>query len=163
MNAHMTYVLGVLSDLITIGGDPHIFVAGSAAIRPDKAEDIDVWVPKGSVFDPKKLPKDIWFARDSREDGYSNVIPVRYKYESATWDPAFSVQIMWLGECLRPIELLNLFDVSCHAYALLADGTQVKAPWATRPGDPITVREGCRYSDFTTDRIATFTARYQGD
>jgi hypothetical protein len=106
------------------------------------------------------LEKGVWVRAFEDVDEYANVLPVRTRWESTTWDPAFKIQIMWLDENISAEDLLERFDCSCHAWALLPDGTQVRGRTATVPGEPIVLRDESKKYDLSQDRLRTFTDRY---
>lgn len=132
------------------------WVAGSAAIAPHKADDIDVY------FLSPNLPL---LAQVATPFG-SFSVPSHTTYPTSDAkiltiiDTEFEdhkVQLIWSGHtCIHA--LLASFDVSCHAWAINKLGQRVHHPDATLPGEPI--KFICP-NEKSQARLEEFTKRYQ--
>jgi hypothetical protein len=165
--------------------DEKVWVAGSAAIMPEKASDIDLWVMKKSTVKAEVFEPSIWTDIGKLPDGYEVIPGITKRLQCNVpgiegFGDAFTIQIMFT-QFRQPWDLLEHFDVSCHAWARNKDGFLVASPKATVPGSPI-VRlkskgnydwanacdcEDCKKfqktliePDLTDKRIQEFTLRY---
>jgi hypothetical protein len=127
--------------------DPRVWVAGSAAIYPEKAEDIDLWVMKNAKLKPEAFDAELWAEKPQppKESGYPSNPQITKRLElqlpQVLGSAPLKIQVMFT-DFLGPMELLDTFDASCHAYARNAQGFLVVHPKATRPGSPIVRLKG---------------------
>lgn len=125
----------VMTALKTLEPDRKVWIAGSAAICPALASDIDIWVLPKSTLKPEAFSPDIWteFGENYTSIAHKSIqciIPAQPPY----W-PASRIQVMFVNEHIANIyDLLETFDVSCHAYGRNKDGFLVVHPKATIPG-----------------------------
>lgn len=168
----------VLQALEALGADERVWVAGSAAIIPEKADDIDVWVLKKSGLKPEAFDGALWEPILTPE-GYpeKSIAGVTKRIQTVVpavegWTEAIKLQVMFTSWG-NIFDLLETFDVSCHAWARRQDGFLVAHPKATLPGSPIVRLQGsltglcncddCKAlakTDLTETRIQEFTTRY---
>lgn len=169
----------VLSTLRGIAGpdDDQVWVAGSAAICPALAQDIDIWSLAGSKLKPKQFNLDIWEELPVIDD-YTDSIPGIISRFQTTMPAllggeAIKVQVMLTSH--KDIwNLLDYFDCSCHVYARNIYNCLSIDPEATLPGSPVKLlgnaeitlmEEGCTCATCTNQRYhlarqAKFTDRY---
>ena len=133
----------VMGTLRSIAGEhDKVWVAGSAAICPDLAGDIDLWVMRKSGLKPEMFNKDIWADIGQEQfQNYNSAIPgITARLETtlpAVGDVApLKIQIMFTD---HPTiwDLMDYFDCSCHLYARDKDGCLAVDPEATLPGSPV--------------------------
>lgn len=135
-------VLKVLNDISS--GDPAVWVAGSAAICPALADDIDVWALKGSRLKPKDFNPDVWVDLGPIAQTYGDVLPGIIARKEATLPglaggESIKIQVM-LTDWIDIYYGLNYFDCSCHAWARGYDGRLAASKEATLPGKPIVAK-----------------------
>lgn len=148
------------------------YIAGSAAVRPQQADDIDIFLTNIPAHEGILLPEQLnleikWLSAALKPGIISECAPVaNYAnsnnmacYEGHYHDTLIHV-ILSIYPCI--VEILDHFDVSCHAWAVNLEGKIEKAPWSTFPGWKI--RQGPNiYPNAlnTAKRIEEFTKRYQ--
>lgn len=130
----------VLSTLKSINADDKVWVAGSAAIYPELASDIDIWILPKSHLKATDFAPEMWTDITSTHDYPNLTIACSKRLElvvpEGIWGPALKVQVMF-PQVKQIWELLDQFDVSCHAWARNKDGYLIAHPDATLPGSPI--------------------------
>jgi hypothetical protein len=135
----------VLEVLTALEADDRVWVAGSAAIMPEKADDIDLWVMKKSELKAEVFEPSIWTDLQiaAEAPGYegSTIPGITKRLQCVVpgiegFGDGFTIQIMFTS-FKSPMDLLEHFDVSCHAWARNKDGFLVASPKATVPGSPI--------------------------
>lgn len=130
----------VISTLTTLDADrKHVWVAGSSAIYPEKADDIDIWVFPKSDLKVEAFNETLW--EDFPAPSYGNSLPIKARRQATVpggpWGDPVKIQVMFVENCKDIFYLLNCFDVSCHAWARNVEGYLVGHPKATFPGQPI--------------------------
>lgn len=170
----------VMSTLNGIAGtDPKVWIAGSAAICPQLAEDIDLWVMAKSALKPEAFDLNIWTEMPLMGDEYTDAIPnitkrLEVTVPSLGAEPPLKVQVMFT-QFKQPWQLLDYFDMSCHLYARNIEDILVVHKDATLPGSPIKLTgannsllakedgcpcPSCKVHDYHQQRIEEFTTRY---
>ena len=117
-----------------------MFIAGGWAANPFRSNDIDIW-----VYRPECVISDDYYKK------LGNLIFGATQYELANGDfDGFGkphTYLEWYGKSIQifetpydVFELLELFDLSCHQYAITHDGVYILGENATHPVDePIVV------------------------
>jgi hypothetical protein len=162
--------------LEALEADSRVWVAGSAAIIPEKADDIDIWTLKKSSLKPEAFNMDLW-EEPLAPDGYSPMVLEGVTKRLQTTVPAIDgyteaikLQVMFTQH-KTVFDLLETFDVSCHAWARNKAGFLVAHSKATLPGSPIVSllpSSGCddpecscnEHHKLTAQRIEEFSKRY---
>lgn len=134
----------VLSALSGVGKmDPaNVWVAGSAAIIPALAEDIDIWVIDSKVIKPKMFSPSLWTHYELPT--YGSIIPLTAKI-GCVIPPLFpqmselKIEVMFTQGLKSIFDLLVYFDAPCHAFARNLAGFFVAGLDATLPGVPMPV------------------------
>jgi hypothetical protein len=175
-------VLKILNDISS--GDPHVWVAGSAAICPALANDVDIWVLGASKLKPKAFNPEVWASKPPLDfdPNYVDVIQgITTKREatipSIAGSEAITIQVMFTTWA-DIYEGLKQFDCSCHVWARGWDGRLAATADSTLPGKPIKeltaykenyFEESCSCSvcsayktkrDWYLQRVEEFTQRY---
>lgn len=163
----------------TTSNSPAAWVAGSAAICPQLAEDIDIWLlGRGAIPKPMDYSPNIWTDLPPIGDEYTDTLSGVLARKKATIpaigpNPAIKVQIMWTNWSAITVGL-DQFYASCHKWARDLKGHFVGGSGATFPGQPIKLKEypewnGCdcpqcskakSAAAYHQTRLADFTARY---
>lgn len=130
--------------LNALGPDDKVWVAGSAAICPALAEDIDIWILKKSNLLAEKFSSAIWNQVDPTEyqsnvHGISSIREVHI--EGGKYWPEQKIQVIHTTH-KTIFDLLYSFDVSCHCFARNRHDYFVARPGATLPGQPIKILNG---------------------
>lgn len=140
--------------------DSQIVVAGSAAICPVAAGDVDVWfigdrqvsLPPAGLFEPLEL----------NEVTLNTIYPPGASFRVVANGVGHEgVRIQLLKSSCRTVEgLLDTFDLSCHAFAINRNTERWHHPRATLPGLPMHALNVTDW-DMTAARWAKFTQRYR--
>jgi hypothetical protein len=152
----------ILKAINALKADKYVWVAGSAAICPALAEDIDIWVfPKSSVK-YEQFDQNIWTPPSAEQAANYPPSLAVHKLEVAVPSSDFweghKIQVMFVQPHIKNIKLLlDQFDCSCHRYARDKDGYLMAHPLATLPGAQITLFSQAEYS---IKRKEDFTLRY---
>lgn len=147
------FVLSILND---INADNRVWVAGSAAICPTLAGDVDIWISAKSKVKPELFDVNVWPEFSVPEYGS---LPVSKRIQGS--HEGNKIQFMFLNEGASIWDLLSGFDMSCHAWARNRAGFFIGAPGATFPGQPITILNNDELV-ISNERKAKFKARYVG-
>jgi hypothetical protein len=131
----------VLEVLTALEADERVWVAGSAAIMPEKASDIDLWVMKKSDLKAEAFEPAVWNDIGLLPGNYEVIPGITKRLQCNVpgiegFGDGLTIQIMFTS-FKQPWELLEHFDVSCHAWARNKEGILVASPKATVPGSPI--------------------------
>lgn len=121
----------VLTTLRNLNADARVWVAGSAAIVPDLAGDLDIWVEATSTLKYESFNLDLW---EEKPQLYKS-LPVDHKLQ-VTFNN-LKIQVMFLEKGVSIFDLLGKFDVSCHQFARNVNGVFIAGSQATFPGTPI--------------------------
>lgn len=151
--------------------DDKVYVAGSAAIVPELAGDVDIWVGGKSKFKPSNLDMGVWAEKTCPSDieGYES-LPVDYRYEAFVPGPdnlMVKVQIMFLTPGTSIWDLLAQFDCCCHMFARTRAGNMMVGKAAVSPSVyplyPHINVEGKNEGQvqFTKERRDKFVERYK--
>lgn len=141
-------------------------VAGGYAACPALARDVDVWVYgiKGDVLESRRDE----IAGHIRTTGYTFLVSDEtrqaptYEHDTVTIlkvgtvEEVTPIHIM-VTDAMTPMMILEGFDVSTHAVAIMPDGIVVTHPRWTAPHLP--PRE-IRINEKTPDRMARIAARF---
>lgn len=111
--------------------------AGSAAIRPETANDVDIFTvgmsPVGAAYTLLDIMGLGWKMKDKGHYASNPIIDRIFE----TFIEGSMVQLIITQGIKTVNDLLNSFDCSCHAWAIDRDGFMTRHPKATLPGKPI--------------------------
>ncbi len=133
-------------------------IAGSWAVNPEKACDVDIWILQANHFDVAALKT----MDGSSEQGGLSDVPKGVWYRQITWIKDFPLSLHTLLTTFDTVdELLDSFDLSCSAKAIDFQGKVIKG---SKFIDPVIFREiivlRCTTPMQTLRRYSRMCSRY---